>query len=111
MTQNPLPARSNRHPLSGWISFLLFQMVVVSFCAMLVVFAGKMLPAAFPDTLEGREKALRVGVYISMPWAVAGLIAGIMAVMQIKHRRLLGVIGSLMNGAYVVLCLLILRGG
>ena len=110
MTENSVPARSNRHPLSGWVSFLLFQMVVVSFCAMLVVFAGKMMPGVFPDTLEGREKALRVGVYVSLPWAAAGLVAGVMAVMQIRHRRLLGVIGSLLNGAYVVLCLLILRG-
>ena len=103
------PARLAAHPRSGWISFLLFQGVMLVFCGVLVLSVGKMMPGTFPDTPEGRAWALRLGIYLSLPVAIAGTVAGLAALVQSTHRRLLGVIGTSLNGAYVLLCLIILR--
>jgi len=102
------PPRLAPHPRSGWVSFLLFQVVMLLFCVVLVLAVGNVLPGLFPDTEAGHKAALHLGIYVSLPVAVAGVVLGIVALLQETHRRLLGVIGTALNGGHVMLCLVVL---
>src|SRR5437763_101054 len=70
------------HPRVGCVCCLLFQGVVVVFCGMVVVTIGGVMRGVFPNTAEGLGRALLWGMYLSMPIALAGAIAGVMAVLQ-----------------------------
>lgn len=105
-----LPARSARHGLFGVASFLLFQLIIMVFGLLVLLASGNLAPGWLGAGPAAMNKAIHMGVWITLPIAAVGVVLGFIDYFQLTCRRLFGTLGLLLNGLHALLCLLLLRG-
>jgi hypothetical protein len=87
---------------------LIFQAVIVIFLGCVVLALAGAVPGWLGTGPAALRGGLRAGFMLTVPLAVVGVVLGVVGSMQIRRRKLLAVLGTLLNALQVLLGLLVL---
>lgn len=104
-----IPVRTAAHSRAGIAAILVFQVIVMSFGALLV--AANLWPAIFNEN-PGRAEAMaiKLSIYITLPMGILGTVLGIAGIMQETRRRKFAVVGLALCAVHTLICLFVMRG-
>ena len=104
----PAPTLRTPHSRAGLASLLLFQLVIVTFGVLMVIATRGLAPGWLGTGREALPRALHDGFLITLPAAVLGLVLGLIGTLQLRRRKLLGLLGAMLNGLHALLGLTVL---
>ena len=108
MTELPETPRLSPHSRAGVASILIFQAVIVIFLVCVMLAAAGAAPGWLGTGNVAFRNGLRRGFMLTVPLAVVGVVLGVIGSMQLRRRKLLAVLGTLLNALHTLLGLLVL---